>query len=87
MPKIVSWFVYWQSATYFNQVKAVVMLFKSGGFIEFFGLYLSLMLNICLLSDLILMIKYPFKDKDSRMKKYLIFSFGVSAFVSIVLVI
>lgn len=63
------------------------MLFKAGSFIEFFGLYLSLALNICLLSDLILMIKYPFKDKDSRLKIYIVFSFFVSVIVSTYLVI
>lgn len=63
------------------------MLFKAGSFIEFFGLYLSLALNICLLSDLILMIKYPFKDKDSRLKIYITFSIFLSAFVSVFLVL
>ena len=86
-PTIISWCVYWQPADYYTKVKAIMMMFKSVGFIEYFGLYLSIMLNICLLSDLILMIKYPFQDKDKRVKKYLFYSFGTSLLVSIFLVV
>lgn len=38
----------------------------------------------CLTVDLYLMIKFPFDDKQKRMKSYLLLSFGISLFVSAV---
>lgn len=43
---------------------------------------MSLTLFYCLNADLILMIKYPFKDKQSRMKKYLALSITASIVVA-----
>lgn len=50
---------------------------------EYFGLCLSMILFFCLCADLVLMIKYPFKDKQARMKKYLTVSFGLSIIVGL----
>lgn len=44
---------------------------------------MTILLNTCLAVDLILMIKYPFKNKDQRVPVYLVVSFCVSATVTI----
>lgn len=56
----------------------------SASFFEYFGIYLSLSLFYCLNADLILMIKYPFKDKQSRMKFYLTACFIASISVAVI---
>ena len=44
---------------------------------------MTILLNTCLAVDLILMIKYPFKNKDHRVPVYLVVSICVSATVTI----
>lgn len=56
----------------------------SASFVEYFGIYLSLSLFYCLNADLILMIKFPFKDKQSRMKFYLTACFLASTIVAVI---
>ena len=41
--------------------------------IDVFGLFMSFGLNFCLVLDLIIMIKYPFSDKNKFMVRYLTF--------------
>jgi hypothetical protein len=44
---------------------------------------MSVLLNACLAVDLILMIKFPFKNKDHRVPVYLAVSFVISASITI----
>lgn len=87
IPYMVCWFVHWQPATYQNLSSAMMTLYNSIQWIEFFGLYLSLCLNICLMIDLVLMIKFPFGGKESRMNKYVFISFTSALCVSTYLLV
>ena len=86
IPNMVCWLVYWEKPTYVSLSKVMVTLYNSIQWIEFFGLYLSLCLNICLMIDLVLMIKFPFNSKDKRMTRYIVVSMISAVLVSSFLV-
>jgi len=56
------------------EAKSTGILLLSGIFICAFTLIISVLLNTALCVDLILMVRYPFEDKESRVKKYVLIS-------------
>lgn len=71
IPQVMCWTMFFKPSTYKCQDRAIKMIFVSSNFWEVFWIMVTLQLNICLCVDLVLMIKYPFQDKQSRMKYYL----------------
>jgi hypothetical protein len=58
-------------------------IFVAANFWEVFWIMITLQLNIVLCLDLVLMIKYPFNDKESRLKYYIWSSFSVAFFIGV----
>lgn len=52
-------------------------------YMESFGLFLSFALNFCLIFDLLIMMRFPFSDKNKYMTKYQLFSVISSLAVSV----
>jgi hypothetical protein len=65
------------------QYRAAWLLIASKNFFAIYLMFLSNLLNTCLATDLIIMIKHPFKVKEKRLTMYLWFSFGLSALICI----
>lgn len=51
--------------------------------IDSFSFSMTLCLNVCLSADLVLMIKYPFKQKEGRVKWYMLYSVTFSLAIAI----
>jgi len=80
LPEIYVLTAFWRPATVEYRLKALLIFYQDSTFIELFGLYFSICLNICLQIDLILMIRNPFKDKSNNIKFYV----GICLLVSTV---
>lgn len=72
--------VKWQQPTPETLIVSLREIFVASNFWEIFWIMITLQLNIVLCLDLVLMIKYPFVNKKSRMKYYLLGSFVVAFF-------
>jgi hypothetical protein len=83
LPQMLIVTVKWQSATPDLLVLALKEIFVASNFWEIFWMMITLQLNMSLCLDLVLMIKYPFVNKESRMKYYISGSFAVAFFFGI----
>jgi hypothetical protein len=80
LPQLFSYTVYWSDASYSNQYRALYLFFISQTFIEILGLWISLLLNFCLVMDLVIMITNPFDQKEKYMTMY-VWSSGLLAVI------
>ena len=71
------------SDTLKNQTRALVIINKSMNFMMNYVMGVSLNLNTILCVDMILMIRYPFESKESRMPKYMAYSLIIPVIPSI----
>ncbi len=77
------WTVFLQPATYINQNYATNLMTLMFLLIDSFCFSMTLCLNVCLSADLVLMIKYPFKQKEGRVKWYMLCSVMFSLAIAI----
>ena len=70
LPDLFSLTVFY-SASYYHLYRSISILWNAAYIIRFTSFYMALNLTTCLCLDLILMIRKPFADKESRVNKYL----------------
>lgn len=73
----------WHSPTAEELVLALKEIFVASNFWEIFWIMITLQLNMSLCLDLVLMIKYPFVNKESRMKYYTSGALAIAFFFGI----
>ena len=76
---LLSWTLYF-GATDYDMVRATAFLVASSDWFAIVAMSMSICLNTALCVDLILMVRYPFNNKESRIYLYL----GVSLLISII---
>ena len=69
--------VFWSEEIYYEVYATELLLFSSTSLSEF-CMNMSMCLNTMLCLDLILMVRYPFQKKESRINKYVIYSVFMS---------
>ena len=84
LPELLIWTVKWEQAVPQTMVLALKKIFVASNFWEIFWMVTSLQLNMSLCLDLILMIKYPFVNKESRMNFYIFGSISIAFVFGIV---
>ena len=84
--KLLSWTVFYSNDP-FDVVRSIYILLYSTNFIAVFSAEMTVMLNIMLCIDLVLMVRYPFEKKESRIPWYLMISLILSIPSAITLVL
>ena len=84
--KLFAWTYFYSNEPYYV-MKSIYILLYSTNFLATFAAEMAVMLNIMLCIDLVLMVRYPFEKKESRIPWYLIISFifSIPSTITIVL--
>lgn len=73
--------------TDYDVLRATLLLVSTSDFLSVACMGVSISLNTCLCVDLILMVRYPFTNKENRIPFYLIYSVIISVTIGMFTVI
>lgn len=85
LSSLLSYTIYFGASDY-DLARATKILANSCNFFSLASLSLSISLNTCLCVDLILMVRFPFDKKESRIPKYLAASIFLAVIEALLLI-